>query len=248
LPSHNAAPKTARVAVRLSEIDEKDILEVVKTRGYSNSSAFIRAAIRNEFLAAERGIPHDSEQHAAYVGSWIKTLRQDKNEIFRAAHDASAATDYLLALERDRSIADEALAAGPTPDSPGSGPAGLEEQTQRLERDREDDLEADSRLEADHKDSPADDVPLRESTNDIARWELGSGTVKVEEKQTGTERRSTVDTHSATAIQNGKGSETHAGRGRMECSVRHCDQRSGRVGPDHRSPNEKRHLPRADHR
>jgi len=45
------------------------------------------------FLAAERGIPHDPEQHAAYVGSWIKTLKQDKNEIFRAAHDASVAKE-----------------------------------------------------------------------------------------------------------------------------------------------------------
>ena len=56
----------------------------------------LRAELASVFLAAERGIPHDPEQHAAYVGSWIKTLRQDKNEIFRAAHDASAATDYLL--------------------------------------------------------------------------------------------------------------------------------------------------------
>jgi antirestriction protein ArdC len=64
------------------------------------------------FLAAERGIPHDPEQHAAYVGSWIKTLKQDKNEIFRAAHDASAATDFLISLERDRSIGDEEIGAG----------------------------------------------------------------------------------------------------------------------------------------
>ena len=73
----------------------------------------LRAELASVFLAAERGIPHKPEQHAAYVGSWIKALRQDKNEIFRAAHDASAATDYLLALERDRSIAEESLAAGP---------------------------------------------------------------------------------------------------------------------------------------
>ena len=52
------------------------------------------------FLAAERGIPHDPDRHAAYVGNWITALQNDKNEIFRAAHDASAATDYLLALER----------------------------------------------------------------------------------------------------------------------------------------------------
>ena len=162
----------------------------------------LRAELASVFLAAERGIPHDPEQHAAYVGSWIKTLRQDKNEIFRAAHDASAATDYLLTLERDRSRADESLAAGPTLDSQGSGTASLEEQTQKLERDREDELETDSARDADRAtDSPTAAVPVRESSNDIARWEPGSGTLKVEDKQTGTQRHTPIDT------QNGKASQ-----------------------------------------
>ncbi len=64
----------------------------------------LRAELASVFLAAERGIPHDPEQHAAYVSSWISVLKQDKNEIFRAAHDASRVADFLLALERDRSI------------------------------------------------------------------------------------------------------------------------------------------------
>ena len=57
----------------------------------------LRAELASVFLAAERGIPHDPEQHAAYVSSWINVLKQDKNEIFRAAHDASRAADFLLA-------------------------------------------------------------------------------------------------------------------------------------------------------
>ncbi len=165
----------------------------------------LRAELASVFLAAERGIPHDPEQHAAYVGSWVKALRQDKNEIFRAAHDASAATDFVLALERDRSIADESLAAGPTPDSPGTGAATLEEETQRLERDRENEVEASSSLDAERRaDSPAADGAVRESSNDIARWEPGSGTLKVEQKQNGTERRGTVEAHRTSAVQNGK--------------------------------------------
>jgi antirestriction protein ArdC len=64
----------------------------------------LRAELASVFLAAERGIPHDPVSHAAYVGSWVKALREDKNEIFRAAHDASAAADYLLSLERERSV------------------------------------------------------------------------------------------------------------------------------------------------
>jgi Arc/MetJ-type ribon-helix-helix transcriptional regulator len=48
LASHNRAPKAARVAVRLSEAEQREILEAVKGRGYASPSAFIRAAIRNE--------------------------------------------------------------------------------------------------------------------------------------------------------------------------------------------------------
>ncbi|PYT22337.1 MAG: hypothetical protein DMG57_35675 [Acidobacteria bacterium] len=80
----------------------------------------LRAELASVFLAAERGIPHDPAQHAAYVGSWIKTLKEDKNEIFRAAHDASQAADFLLALERARSIAGEVLHFRVLGGSPGS--------------------------------------------------------------------------------------------------------------------------------
>lgn len=101
----------------------------------------LRAELASVFLAAERGIPHNPEQHAAYVGSWIAALKKDKNEIFRAAHDASAASDFLLALERDRSIADEALTAGPVLDSASGGSsraAVFEQEAATLDRDRED--------------------------------------------------------------------------------------------------------------
>lgn len=67
----------------------------------------LRAELASLFLAAQKGIPHDPESHAAYVDSWIKVLSQDKNEIFRAAHDASVAADYLLTFEHDRSLSYE---------------------------------------------------------------------------------------------------------------------------------------------
>jgi antirestriction protein ArdC len=157
----------------------------------------LRAELASVFLAAERGIPHDPEQHAAYVGSWIKALRQDKNEIFRAAHDASGATDYLLSLERDRSIADQSLGAGPLVESSGSRAAVLEEETVKLERDREDELEATGRMDAEREGESIPNADARESSQYIARFEPGSATVNVEEKQTGTERRSTIETHRA---------------------------------------------------
>lgn len=64
----------------------------------------LRAELTSVFLAAERGIPHNPEQHAAYVGSWINALKNDKHEIFRAAKDAHTAADYILALERSKEI------------------------------------------------------------------------------------------------------------------------------------------------
>lgn len=167
----------------------------------------LRAELASVFLAAERGIPHDPAQHAAYVGSWIKTLREDKNEIFRAAHDASAATDYLLSVERDRSIADEALAAEPPIDSPGSRAAVLEEETQRLERDREDEMEASQNLDTDRDGDRGPESAPRESSQYVARFEPGGGTVNVQEKETGTDRRSQVETHGTSVPNNSKDRE-----------------------------------------
>lgn len=62
----------------------------------------LRAELASVFLAAELGVPHDPANHAAYVGAWIKALKEDKNEIFRAAHDAAAAADFVLALDKER--------------------------------------------------------------------------------------------------------------------------------------------------
>ena len=53
------------------------------------------------FMAAEKSIPYDPAQTAAYVASWIKALKDDKNEIFRAASAASKAADYVLGLNRE---------------------------------------------------------------------------------------------------------------------------------------------------
>ncbi|PYV37938.1 MAG: hypothetical protein DMG09_13400 [Acidobacteria bacterium] len=68
----------------------------------------LRAELASVFLMAERGIPHNADSHAAYLGSWLQVLRDDKHEIFRAARDAHRAADLLLALELHKSL-DEAL-------------------------------------------------------------------------------------------------------------------------------------------
>jgi antirestriction protein ArdC len=69
----------------------------------------LRAELASVFLMAERGIPHNPDSHAAYLGSWLKTLSDDKHEIFRAARDAHKAADLLIALEHHKSL-DQALA------------------------------------------------------------------------------------------------------------------------------------------
>lgn len=168
------------------------------------------------FLAAQRGIPHDPEQHAAYVGSWTAALKRDKNEIFRAAHDASNATDFILALERDKSIGDEKLAGGPVPGSAASGssPAAvMEQEAEEVRRDRErlEDQEPDIALNgADPAvleaaaNANEHSTPARESTEYAARYEPGSGTVNVHAKQTATDRRSTVEAPNADSLAEAK--------------------------------------------
>jgi antirestriction protein ArdC len=92
-----------------SRLNRATLTESYRFGDVSYAKEELRAELASVFLAAERGIPHDPVRHAAYVGAWIKTLKEDKNEIFRAAHDASRAADFLLALERERSTAAEVI-------------------------------------------------------------------------------------------------------------------------------------------
>ena len=176
----------------------------------------LRAELASVFLAAERGIPHDPEQHASYVNSWIGTLKRDKNEIFRAAHDASKATDFILALERDKSIGEEDLDSGPvlTSAASASSPAAmLEQETEQTNSDRErvEEMESDTDLGAtdpailDSADNANEHAAqAREFTEYAARYEPGSGTVNVQSKQTGTDRRSTIDTPGSESLMEAK--------------------------------------------
>ncbi len=123
-----------------SRLDRSTLTESYRFGDTNYAKEELRAELASVFLAAHRGIPHDPEQHAAYVNSWIGALKRDKNEIFRAAHDASTATDFILALERDKSVAEEELASGPALNAgfSGSSPAAiLEQETEALLHDRE---------------------------------------------------------------------------------------------------------------
>lgn len=72
------------------------------SEGYAKEE--LRAEISSMLLGEELEIGHDPEQHTAYVGSWIKALKEDPLEIFRAAADAEKITGFVLALENKQVI------------------------------------------------------------------------------------------------------------------------------------------------
>jgi len=72
------------------------------SEGYAKEE--LRAEISSMLLGEEIQIGHDPEQHTAYVGSWIKALKEDPLEIFRAAADAEKITGFVLSLEQKQII------------------------------------------------------------------------------------------------------------------------------------------------
>ncbi len=58
------------------------------------------AEIGAAFLCADLGItPETREDHAAYIASWLKVLKQDKRAIFTAASHAQRAVEHLHAYQ-----------------------------------------------------------------------------------------------------------------------------------------------------
>lgn len=60
----------------------------------------LRAEISSLMVGTELGVGHDPGQHAAYVKSWVKALKDDPREIFRAAADAEKIFNFVLAFDR----------------------------------------------------------------------------------------------------------------------------------------------------
>lgn len=75
---------------------DRDLSGKYGTSGYAKEE--LRAEIASWMIAADTGIPHDPGNHAAYVGGWIKAIRNDYREIFRACADAEKIRTYLLNL------------------------------------------------------------------------------------------------------------------------------------------------------
>ena len=174
-----------------SRLDRSTLMGSYRFGDLNYAKEELRAELASVFIAAEVGVPHDPANHAAYVGSWIKALKEDKNEIFRAAHDASTATDFVLGLEREASRAEalevansQTLLAAESPEQGinaevwnAAREEAIREEITALQSDRELVTENAS-LDVERSDGQ----PQRESSQVVSRYESDTGTVAVHDK------------------------------------------------------------------
>jgi len=85
----------------------------------------LRAELGSAFLCAELGVPTPMDNHAAYVGAWVKRLKEDKFEIFRAAKDARRIADFVMGRSPDY----EATGPKPAEATPEPTPEIRQQQT-----------------------------------------------------------------------------------------------------------------------
>lgn len=83
----------------LSRLD-RDLSHPFGSEGYAKEE--LRAEIASLMLGERMDIGHDPGQHVAYVGSWIKALKEDPKEIFRAASDAEKITGFVMTFEQEQ--------------------------------------------------------------------------------------------------------------------------------------------------
>jgi len=71
----------------------------------------LRAEIASLMLEGRFGLPHNFGNHAAYVQSWIRILKDEPLEIMRASADAQKITDYVLQFRHKRAEKQDAKVA-----------------------------------------------------------------------------------------------------------------------------------------
>jgi len=79
---------------------DRDLAHPFGSEGYAKEE--LRAEIASLMIGDQLGIGHDPGQHAAYVKSWVKVLKEDPREILRASRDADKITAYVMDLEKER--------------------------------------------------------------------------------------------------------------------------------------------------
>lgn len=60
----------------------------------------LRAEMASVFLAIDLNLPINSNNHAAYTQSWLKILKNDKMEFFKAVNDARKITQYVKSITK----------------------------------------------------------------------------------------------------------------------------------------------------
>jgi antirestriction protein ArdC len=188
----------------------------------------LRAELASVFIAAEVGVSHDPANHAAYVGSWIKALKDDKNEIFRAAHDASKATDFVLGLEREASRAEaleigdpvsgESLESQPIVGGEAAKAQEIRDEITVLQIERERVAEESRAGSAVQQPENGGEQHQREDSQVVARFEADSGTVSVHHKSSGTDHHVPVEA-AASGQLNGKERPASSQTSREDLSI-----------------------------
>jgi antirestriction protein ArdC len=81
-----------------SRLDRDFGRKVFGDEGYAREE--LVAELGSAFLAADLGLALEPrDDHAAYLGSWLKVLQDDKRAIFQAAAHAQRAVDFLHGLQ-----------------------------------------------------------------------------------------------------------------------------------------------------
>ena len=82
-----------------SRLDRSELM-----KGSFGSPEYAKEELRAEMTSVTVNgmlrLPHDPDAHASYVGSWIKTLEENPNELRYAARDAGRMADYILQFDR----------------------------------------------------------------------------------------------------------------------------------------------------
>ena len=79
---------------------DRDLSHPFGSDGYAKEE--LRAEIASMILGTDVGTGHDPSRHAAYVGSWIKAIRDDPNVLQRAAADAEKIVSFIKEFEQKR--------------------------------------------------------------------------------------------------------------------------------------------------
>jgi antirestriction protein ArdC len=71
----------------------------------------LRAEIASLMMGSELQIGHNFGQHASYVNSWVKILKDEPFELFRASADAQKIFDLIMGMEQKRELKQENTAS-----------------------------------------------------------------------------------------------------------------------------------------